>query len=218
MDAGGRTGSEADRGEGGVRTALAGLTTRGRSLPGRRASRPRSARTSWGKSDLLRVGLLLGALPAGLRGRALPHAVPGRGQIAKLSPGGCPRAARPGPSARGQRLPAAHRSADAPGPGALRARSAPRFVLDQVEPAAVAARCPTGSAPTCAADYPLGPLQLRLTDPFGLCRADPGPRPRDALTVIPRVEAAAAGAAERRGEGVRRGPTRARSPWPATTT
>lgn len=63
MDAGGTDRSAADGGEGGgIRTALSGLTTRGRSFLAAGIAAAVCAYVL-GQSDLLRVGLLLGALP-----------------------------------------------------------------------------------------------------------------------------------------------------------
>ncbi|CAM5644879.1 hypothetical protein STENM327S_05963 [Streptomyces tendae] len=64
----------------------------------------------------------------------------------------------------------------------------PRFVLDRVEPGGrreVSYRVRSD----LRGRYPLGPLQLRLTDPFGLCELTRSFSTYDTLTVIPRVEA-----------------------------
>lgn len=86
--------AEADRGDkGGIRTALAGLTTRGRSFF---AAGIAAAICSYvlGQSDLLRVGLLLAVLPlvcAGVLYRTRYRVAGSR----RLSPRACPPAARP---------------------------------------------------------------------------------------------------------------------------
>ena len=64
----------------------------------------------------------------------------------------------------------------------------PRFVLDRVEPRGhreVSYRVRSD----LRGRYPLGPLQLRLTDPFGMCELTRSFSTFDTLTVIPRVEA-----------------------------
>lgn len=64
----------------------------------------------------------------------------------------------------------------------------PRFVLDRVEPGGrreVSYRVRSD----LRGRYPLGPLQLRLTDPFGMCELTRSFSTYDTLTVIPRVEA-----------------------------
>ncbi|SOD87197.1 Uncharacterized conserved protein, DUF58 family, contains vWF domain [Streptomyces sp. Ag109_G2-15] len=63
----------------------------------------------------------------------------------------------------------------------------PRFVLDRVEPGGrreVSYRVRSD----LRGRYPLGPLQLRLTDPFGMCELTRSFSTYDTLTVIPRVE------------------------------
>jgi uncharacterized protein (DUF58 family) len=63
----------------------------------------------------------------------------------------------------------------------------PRFVLDRVEPGGrreVSYRVRSD----LRGRYPLGPLQLRLTDPFGMCELTRSFSTYDDLTVIPRVE------------------------------
>ncbi|MFE2148220.1 DUF58 domain-containing protein, partial [Streptomyces sp. NPDC059456] len=66
----------------------------------------------------------------------------------------------------------------------------PRFVLDRVEPGGrreVSYRVRSD----LRGRYPLGPLQLRLTDPFGLVELTRSFSTYDTLTVIPRTEALA---------------------------
>ena len=63
----------------------------------------------------------------------------------------------------------------------------PRFVLDRVEPGGrreVSYRVRSD----LRGRYPLGPLQLRLTDPFGMCELTRSFSTYDTLTVVPRVE------------------------------
>jgi uncharacterized protein (DUF58 family) len=63
----------------------------------------------------------------------------------------------------------------------------PRFVLDRVEPGGhreVSYRVRSD----LRGRYPLGPLQLRLTDPFGMVELTRSFSAYDTLTVVPRVE------------------------------
>jgi uncharacterized protein (DUF58 family) len=63
----------------------------------------------------------------------------------------------------------------------------PRFVLDRVE-AGGRREVSYRVRSDLRGRYPLGPLQLRLTDPFGLCELTRSFAAYDTLTVIPRVE------------------------------
>ena len=63
----------------------------------------------------------------------------------------------------------------------------PRFVLDRVESGGhreVSYRVRSD----LRGRYPLGPLQLRLTDPFGMCELTRSFTASDTLTVVPRIE------------------------------
>lgn len=63
----------------------------------------------------------------------------------------------------------------------------PRFVLDRVE-AGGRREVSYRVRSDLRGRYPLGPLQLRLTDPFGMCELTRSFSTYDTLTVIPRVE------------------------------
>jgi uncharacterized protein (DUF58 family) len=172
---------------GGFRTALAGLTTRGRSFV---AAGMAAAVCSYvlGQSDLLRVGLLLAVLPlvcvavlyrtryrvAGSR-RLAPSRVPAMSEarvhlrVDNVS-----------------RVPTGLLMLQDRVPYVLGPR--PRFVLDRVEPGGhreVSYRVRSD----LRGRYPLGPLQLRLTDPFGMCELTRSFSAFDTLTVVPKVEA-----------------------------
>lgn len=171
---------------GGIRTALAGLTTRGRSFL---AAGIAAAVCAYllGQSDLLRVGLLLAVLPlvcatvlyrtrhrvAGSRGLA-PARVPAGGEarvhlrMDNVS-----------------RLPTGLLMLQDRVPYVLGPR--PRFVLDRVE-AGGRREVSYRVRSDLRGRYPLGPLQLRLTDPFGMCELTRSFSSYDTLTVIPRVE------------------------------
>ena len=83
--------------------------------------------------------------------------------------------------------------------------SRPRVVLERL-----GAHQASSVAYTVRADvrgrYPVGPLVIRLTDPFGLCELTRSFPSVDRLTVIPQVVAAARGPAGRRVRGHRRQP------------
>ncbi len=207
MDAGGTAGAGEDRGEGGgVRTALAGLTTRGRSFLAAGIAAAVCAYVL-GQSDLLRVGLLLGVLPllcAAVLYRTRYRVAGSR----RLSPGRVPAGSEARVHLRVDnvsRLPTGLLMLQDRVPYVLGPR--PRFVLDRVEPGGrreVSYRVRSD----LRGRYPLGPLQLRLTDPFGLCELTRSFSTYDTLTVIPRVEALPpvrlSGEAKGYGEGLQR--------------
>ncbi|WP_189039835.1 DUF58 domain-containing protein [Streptomyces daqingensis] len=176
-----------ERQRGQLRTALAGLTTRGRSFL---AAGVAAAVCAYllGQADLLRVGMLLMALPlvcvlvlyrtryrvAGSR-RLSPARVPARSEarvhlrVDNVS-----------------RLPTGLLMLQDRVPYVLGPR--PRFVLDRLEPGGqreVSYRVRSDMR----GSYPLGPMQLRLTDPFGLCELTRSFSTFDTLTVVPQVEA-----------------------------
>lgn len=170
----------------GVWAALSGLTTRGRSFL---AAGVAAAICAYilGQSDLLRVGLLLTVLPlvcvivlyrtryrvAGSR-RLAPSRVPA------------------GTEARVHlrmdnisRLPTGLLMLQDHVPYVLGPR--PRFVLDRVE-AGGRREVSYRVRSDLRGRYPLGPLQLRLNDPFGMCELTRSFSAFDTLTVIPRTE------------------------------
>lgn len=180
--------ADADRGEkGGIRTALAGLTTRGRSFLAAGIAAAICAYVL-GQSDLLRVGLLLAALPlvcAVFLYRTRYRVAGSR----RLSPARVPAGSEARVHLRMDnvsRLPTGLLMLQDRVPYVLGPR--PRFVLDRVEPGGrreVSYRVRSD----LRGRYPLGPLQLRLTDPFGMCELTRSFSSYDTLTVIPRVEA-----------------------------
>ncbi|MDH6519676.1 uncharacterized protein (DUF58 family) [Streptomyces sp. SAI-208] len=181
-------GPEADRGDkGGVRTALAGLTTRGRSFFAAGIAAAVCAYVL-GQSDLLRVGLLLAVLPlvcATVLYRTRYRVAGSR----RLSPARVPAGSEARVHLRMDnvsRLPTGLLMLQDRVPYVLGPR--PRFVLDRVEPGGrreVSYRVRSD----LRGRYPLGPLQLRLTDPFGMCELTRSFSTYDTLTVIPHVEA-----------------------------
>ncbi|CAL9310383.1 DUF58 domain-containing protein [Streptomyces sp. SudanB66_2053] len=188
MSAAGAVHADDDRGDrSGVRAALAGLTTRGRSFLAAGIAAAVCAYVL-GQSDLLRVGLLLAALP--LVCAAVLHRT--RYRVAgsrRLSPGRVPAGAEARVHLRMDnvsRMPTGLLMLQDRVPYVLGPR--PRFVLDRMEAGArreVSYRVRSD----LRGRYPLGPLQLRLSDPFGMCELNRSFSSYDTLTVTPRVEA-----------------------------
>ncbi|MER7928144.1 MULTISPECIES: DUF58 domain-containing protein [unclassified Streptomyces] len=180
--------AETDRDEkGGVRTALAGLTTRGRSFLAAGIAAAVCAYVL-GQSDLLRVGMLLAVLPlvcATVLYRTRYRVAGSR----RLSPGRVPAGSEARVHLRMDnvsRLPTGLLMLQDRVPYVLGPR--PRFVLDRVE-AGGRREVSYRVRSDLRGRYPLGPLQLRLTDPFGMCELTRSFSTFDTLTVIPRVEA-----------------------------
>ncbi|MFC8373841.1 DUF58 domain-containing protein [Streptomyces sp. NPDC057239] len=179
--------AEGDRSDrSGVRTALAGLTTRGRSFLAAGVAAAICAYVL-GQSDLLRVGLLLAVLPlvcAAVLYRTRYRVAGSR----RLSPGRVPAGSEARVHLRMEnvsRLPTGLLMLQDRVPYVLGPR--PRFVLDRVEAGGhreVSYRVRSD----LRGRYPLGPLQLRLSDPFGMCELTRSFSTYDTLTVIPRVE------------------------------
>ena len=151
------------------------------------ASRPPICAYVLGQSDLLRVGLLLAVLPlvcATVLYRTRYRVAGSR----RLSPARVPAGSEARVHLRMDnvsRLPTGLLMLQDRVPYVLGPR--PRFVLDRVEPGGrreVSYRVRSD----LRGRYPLGPLQLRLTDPFGMCELTRSFSTYDTLTVIPRVE------------------------------
>src|ERR671920_674667 len=170
-----------------MREAMRGLTTRGRSFLAAGTAAGLSA-FILGERDLLRVAILLAALPL------LAAAYVGRSRY-KMA---CTRSLDPsrapvGSSARVilrlqnmSRLPTGTLLLEDRLPYALGSR--PRVVLERL-----GAHQASSVAYTVRADvrgrYSVGPLVIRLTDPFGLCELTRAFPSIDKLTVIPQVHA-----------------------------
>ncbi|MEV5428873.1 DUF58 domain-containing protein [Streptomyces sp. NPDC052701] len=185
--AGGTGHAEAGRdGRSGIRTALAGLTTRGRSFLAAGVAAAVCAYVL-GQSDLLRVGLLLAVLPL----VCVTVLYRTRYRVAgsrRLSPARVPAGSEARVHLRMEnvsRLPTGLLMLQDKVPYVLGPR--PRFVLDRVE-AGGRREVSYRVRSDLRGRYPLGPLQLRLTDPFGLCELTRSFSTYDTLTVIPRVE------------------------------
>jgi len=168
-----------------MREAMRGLTTRGRSFLAAGSAAAVSA-FILGEKDLLRVAILLAMLPL------LAAAYVGRSRY-KLA---CTRSLEPGRAPVGSsarvilrlqnmsRLPTGTLLLEDRLPYALGSR--PRVVLERL-----GAHQASSVAYTVRADvrgrYPVGPLVIRLTDPFGLCELTRSFPSVDRLTVIPQV-------------------------------
>ncbi|WP_197084498.1 DUF58 domain-containing protein [Saccharothrix sp. ST-888] len=170
----------------GLRTGLQGLTTRGRSFLAAGITAVVCAYV-FGQDTLLQVGVLLAALPlcaATLLLRTRYRVAGGR----RLAP----HRASAGQEARVHlrldnvsRVPTGLLLLEDQVPYVLGPR--PRFVLDRVEPRGfreVSYRVRSD----LRGRYPLGPLQLRVADPFGMCELTRSFAASDTLTVVPQVQ------------------------------
>lgn len=169
-----------------MREALSGLTTRGRCLL---AAGIASSATSLllSQGGLLRVALLLTALP-------LVSAVVVTRTRYRLA---CSRRLSPGRIEAGNetqvvlrfenvsRLPTGLLLLEDRLPYVLGSR--PRFMLDRVEPRGTRTVGYTARAEV-RGQYVIGPLTIRLTDPFGLCELHRSFHARDTLVVTPVVQ------------------------------
>ncbi|MEO3753055.1 DUF58 domain-containing protein [Streptomyces sp. B6B3] len=173
-----------DRGP--LRAAFGGLTTRGRSFM---AAGGAAAACAYllGQPDLLRVGALLMALPV-LCVLVLYFT---RSQVAaarRLSPARVAAGAEARVHLRVEniaRVPSGMLLLQDRVPYVLGPR--PRFVLDRIEPGGrreVSYRVRSD----LRGRYPLGPLQLRLADPFGMVELSRSFNAFDMMTVLPRIE------------------------------
>ncbi|MFF3752099.1 DUF58 domain-containing protein [Streptomyces sp. NPDC002018] len=191
---------------GGLRPALSGLTTRGRSFLAAGIAAVVCAFVL-GQSNLLQVGFLLTALPL-ICVAVLYHT---RYRVAgsrRLSPSRVPAGSEARVHLRMDnvtRMPTGLLMLQDHVPYVLGPR--PRFVLDRVEPGGrreVSYRVRSD----LRGRYPLGPLQLRLSDPFGMCELTRSFSAFDTLTVIPRTEplppVRLAGEASGYGDGLQR--------------
>ncbi|SCD72754.1 Protein of unknown function DUF58 [Streptomyces sp. di188] len=188
MSTAGAVHADDDRGDrSGLRTALAGLTTRGRSFLAAGIAAAICAYVL-GQSDLLRVGLLLAVLPlvcAAVLYRTRYRVAGSR----RLSPGRVPAGTEARVHLRMDnvsRMPTGLLMLQDRVPYVLGPR--PRFVLDRME-AGGRREVSYRVRSDLRGRYPLGPLQLRLSDPFGMCELNRSFSSYDTLTVTPRVEA-----------------------------
>ncbi|MFD6230629.1 DUF58 domain-containing protein [Streptomyces sp. NPDC060232] len=186
MGAGAPRGAGGPGDSGGLRASLSGLTTRGRSFVAAGIAAAACAYVL-GQGALLRVGLLLALLPL-ICVYALHRTRYRVSGSRRLTPGRVPAGAEARVQLRMDnvsRLPTGLLMLQDRVPYVLGPR--PRFVLDRVEPGGrreVSYRVRSD----LRGRYPLGPLQLRLTDPFGLVELTRSFSTYDTLTVIPRTE------------------------------
>jgi uncharacterized protein (DUF58 family) len=171
---------------GGLRAALGGLTTRGRSFLAAGVAAAVCAYVL-GQGDLLRVGLLLAVLPlvcVAVLYRTRYRVASSR----RLSPSRVPSGSEARVHLRMDnvsRLPTGLLMLQDHVPYVLGPR--PRFVLDRVE-AGGRREVSYRVRSDLRGRYPLGPLQLRLSDPFGMCELTRSFSAYDTLTVIPQTE------------------------------
>jgi uncharacterized protein (DUF58 family) len=180
-------GQEGSKDKGGVKAALGGLTTRGRSFL---AAGVAAAACAYllGQADLLRVGLLLAVLPL-LSVLVLYRTRYRVAASRRLSPARVPAGSEARVHLRMDnvsRMPTGLLMLQDHVPYVLGPR--PRFVLDRVE-AGGRREVSYRVRSDLRGRYPLGPLQLRLSDPFGMCELTRSFSAFDTLTVIPRTEA-----------------------------
>uniref|UniRef100_UPI0037DDC494 DUF58 domain-containing protein n=1 Tax=Streptomyces sp. YIM 98790 TaxID=2689077 RepID=UPI0037DDC494 len=178
-----RRGSE-DRGP--LRAAFSGLTTRGRSFLAAGGAAALCAYVL-GQPDLLRVGALLAALPL-VCVLTLYYTRSRVSSARRMYPSRVPAGSESRVELRIEniaRVPTGVLLLQDRVPYVLGPR--PRFVLDRIEPGGrreVAYRVRS----ELRGRYPLGPLQLRLTDPFGMVELSRSFTAFDVLTVLPRTE------------------------------
>ncbi|MCM2414628.1 DUF58 domain-containing protein [Streptomyces sp. RKAG290] len=186
MAAGGAVAMDDSDDKGGLRAALGGLTTRGRSFLAAGVAAAVCAYVL-GQGDLLRVGLLLAVLPlvcATVLFRTRYRVAGTR----RLSPSRVPAGSEARVHLRMDnisRLPTGLLMLQDRVPYVLGPR--PRFVLDRVE-AGGRREVSYRVRSDLRGRYPLGPLQLRLSDPFGMCELTRSFSAYDTLVVIPRTE------------------------------
>ncbi|GHA83073.1 membrane protein [Streptomyces termitum] len=180
-----RDGPRPEDGRTGLRAALGGLTTRGRSFLAAGAAAAVCAYVL-GQADLLRVGLLLAVLP--LLCVVVLHRTRYRVATSRRL---TPQRVEAGTEARVQllmenvsKLPTGLLMLQDHVPYMLGPR--PRFVLDRVE-AGGRREVSYRVRSDLRGRFPLGPLQLRLSDPFGMCELTRSFSAYDTLTVVPRT-------------------------------
>ncbi|MFB6817873.1 DUF58 domain-containing protein [Streptomyces sp. NPDC056347] len=186
MAAGGPAAMDDGDEKGGLRTALGGLTTRGRSFLAAGIAAAVCAYVL-GQTDLLRVGLLLAVLPL----VCVVVLVRTRYRVSgtrRLTPSRVPAGTEARVHLRVEnvsRVPTGLLMLQDRVPYVLGPR--PRFVLDRVE-AGGRREVSYRVRSDLRGRYPLGPLQLRLGDPFGMCELTRSFSTHDTLVVIPRTE------------------------------
>jgi uncharacterized protein (DUF58 family) len=168
-----------------VRDALQGLTTRGRSFMAAGLA-VLIAAIATSQKDLLRVSILLLALPvvSALVVARTRYRLSSRRRLSSARTAAGQESAVTLRLDNISRLPTGLLLVEDKVPYVLGSR--PRFVLDRVEP-----RGRREVTYTVRSDvrgrYSLGPLTIRLTDPFGMCELQRSFSSRDTLVVTPQV-------------------------------
>ncbi len=165
--------------------ALAGLTTRGRGFLAAGAAAA-ACSVVLGQRDLLRVGVLLVALPLAsvlLVARARHRVQLARTVTPARVPAGHTASVRLDVTNL-SRLPTGVLLAEDRVPFVLGAR--PRFVVDRLDGGATAA-VGYSVRSDVRGRWEVGPLRLRLTDPFGMCEVTRSFTATDPLVVVPTV-------------------------------
>ncbi|WP_069172433.1 DUF58 domain-containing protein [Streptomyces griseus] len=172
--------------KGSLRSVVRGLTTRGRSFFAAGVAAAVCAYVL-GQGDLLRIGLLLAVLP--LVCVVVLHRTRYRVAGSRwLSPARVPAGSEARVHLRVDnvsRMPTGLLMLQDRVPYVLGSR--PRFVLDRVE-AGGSREVSYRVRSDLRGRYPLGPLQLRLSDPFGMCELTRSFSAHDTLVVLPRTE------------------------------
>jgi uncharacterized protein (DUF58 family) len=169
----------------GLSAALAGLTVRGRGFLAAGGAAAACA-VLLGQRDLLRVAVLLVALP--LASVLLVARARHRIQLSRAVTPSRVSAGRPASVrlelANLARLPTGVLLAEDHVPYVLGAR--PRFVVDRLD---AGARAAVGYSvrSDVRGRWDIGPLRLRMTDPFGMCEVTRAFSATDPLVVVPRV-------------------------------
>ena len=169
-----------------MRQALRGLTTRGRSFLGAGAAAALCA-MAFGQRDLLRAAILVLALPL-ISALVVSRTRYRLASSRRMEPSRCPA----GQEARVvlrlenvSRLPTGLLLLEDRIPYVLGAR--PRFVLDRVEPQGVR-EVAYAVRSDLRGRFSIGPLTIRLTDPFGMCEMVRSFTSTDTFVVTPVIE------------------------------
>ncbi len=175
-----------ERGARGLRRAFGGLTTRGRSFLAAGLAAVLCAYLL-GQADLLRVGLLMALLPLTCVGvlYRTRHRVTGERSLTPSRVQAMSQARVTLRLRNVSRLATGMLMLQDHVPYVLGPR--PRFVLDRVE-AGGSREVSYRVRSDLRGRYQLGPLQLRTTDPFGMCELTRALGAADTLTVVPRVD------------------------------
>ncbi|MFI0741239.1 DUF58 domain-containing protein [Streptomyces sp. NPDC021100] len=179
-------GEPAADGDGGLRAAFGGLTTRGRSFLAAGAAAVVCSYVL-GQEGLLRVGLLLAVLPVVcvLVLHRTRHRITGDRVLSPARVTAGQEAQVRLRVANVSRVPTGVLLVEDQVPWVLGPH--PRFTLDRMRPGGhreVAYRVRAD----LRGRYPLGPLRLRLTDPFGMCEVSRGFGTHAMLTAVPYCE------------------------------